>query len=75
MKVRIGISNADKRIEIEIDEEKAFRKQIEKAVQDGGLGWFKDGKGRSIGIPAPNIAFIEMEDSEGQQTVGFAPAV
>ena len=75
MKVRIGVSNTDKLIEIEVDDEKAFRKQIEKAVEEGGLGWFKDSKGRSVGIPARNIAFIEMDDNEGEQTVGFAPAV
>jgi hypothetical protein len=75
MKVRIGIANTDRLIEIEVDDSKSFRKEIEKAVDEGGLGWFKDSKGRSVGIPARNIAFIEIEDSEGERTVGFAPAV
>jgi len=75
MKVRIGIANTDRLIEIEVDDSKTFRKEIEKTVDEGGIGWFKDSKGRSVGIPARNIAFIEVEDSEGERTVGFAPAV
>lgn len=74
MKVRIGIANTDKLIEIEIDDAKAFRKEMEKAVDGGGLGWFTDSRGRSVGIPARNVAFIEMEDTAGGTTVGFAPA-
>ena len=75
MKVRIGISNTDKLIELEIDDAKAFKKEIERAVADGGMGWFTDSKGRSVGIPARNVAFIELEDADSGTQVGFAPAV
>lgn len=75
MKVRFGIANTDKLIEIEIEDAKTFRKEIEKALADGGVGWFQDTKGRSVGIPARNVAFIEIDDSEGERQVGFAPAV
>lgn len=75
MKVRIGIANTDKLIEIEVDDAKSFKKEIEKAVEQGGLGWFTDSKGRTVGIPARNLAFIEIEEAEGERTVGFAPAV
>ena len=75
MKVRIGISNTDKLIELEIDDAKGFKKEIERAVKEGGLGWFTDSKGRSVGIPAKNVAFIELEDADAGTQVGFAPAV
>lgn len=75
MKVRLGILNTDKLVELEIEDAKEFRKEIERAVEDGGLGWFTDAKGRSVGVPARNIAFVEIEDSGESQTVGFAPAV
>jgi hypothetical protein len=39
------------------------------------MGWFTDSKGRTVGIPARSVAFIEMEDSDGDRTVGFAPAM
>jgi len=75
MKVRIGISTTDKLLEIEVDDAKAFRKEMERAVAEGGLGWFTDSKGRTVGIPARSVAFIEIEDADSGHTVGFAPAV
>lgn len=74
MKVRIGISTTDKLLELEVDDPKAFKKEMERAVEQGGLGWFTDSKGRTVGIPARSVAFIEMEDAGGDRTVGFAPA-
>jgi len=75
MKVRIGISTTDKLLEIEVDDPEAFRKEMESAVVEGGMGWFIDSKGRTVGIPARSVAFVEMEDSGEGRTVGFAPAV
>ena len=75
MKVRIGILETNKIIEIEIGDVKAFKKEIERAVRDSDLAWFVDSKDRSVGIPAANVAFIEIEDAPGEQQVGFAPAV
>jgi len=72
MKVRIGIADTDKLIEIEVDDGDSFRKEVEKAIDGNRLGWFTDSEGRSVGIPARNIAFIEIEDAEGERTVGFA---
>ncbi len=73
MKVRIGISTTDKLLEIEIDDAKGFKAEMERALAEGGLGWFVDSKGRTVGIPARSVAFIEMDDQEGSHTVGFAP--
>lgn len=73
MKVRIGISNTDRLIELEVADPKAFKDEIERAVSEGGLGWFTDSKGSTVGIPARSIAFIELEDSGDTRTVGFAP--
>lgn len=74
MKVRIGISTTDKLLELEVDDPDKFREEMERAVSEGGLGWFTDSKGRTVGIPARSVAFIEMEDSGDQRTVGFSPA-
>lgn len=75
MRARIGIADTDKQIELEIDDVDTFKKEIEKAVADGGLGWFTDARGRSVGIPAQNVAFIEIDDAGTTTAVGFAPAV
>lgn len=75
MKVRIGISTTDRLLEIEIADPKEFKKEIERAVSENSLAWFTDIKGRTVGIPARSVAFIELEDSGDSRTVGFAPAV
>jgi hypothetical protein len=75
MKVRIGISTTDKLLELEVEDATAFKQEMERAVEEGGMGWFTDSKGRTVGIPARSVAFIEMEDSDGDRTVGFAPAM
>lgn len=73
MKVRIGISTTDKLIEIEIDDPDTFMKEMEASVAEGGMGWFADSKGRTVGIPARSVAFVEMEDAGDRRQVGFAP--
>ena len=72
MKVHIGISNTDKLIEIEVDDVEAFKTEIEQAVAGGAIRWFADSRGRAIGVPAGNVAFIEIENVEDAPTVGFA---
>lgn len=73
MNARIGIANTDKLIEIVVDNAKTFKKEIESVIAEDGMGWFTDTRGRSVGIPARNVAFVELDDSDGGQTVGFAP--
>ncbi|HET8739175.1 MAG TPA: DUF3107 family protein [Acidimicrobiia bacterium] len=73
MKVRIGISTTDKVIELEVDDAKKFKADIERSLAEGGMGWFTDSKGRSVGIPATSVAFIEIEDSDATRRVGFSP--
>lgn len=75
MKVRIGIADTNKVFEIEIDEVEAFQAEMERAVSDGGLAWFTDTKGRTVGVPAPSVAFVEIDAADGGPSVGFAPAV
>lgn len=74
MKVRIGISTTDKLLELEIDDADEFKKEMEAAVLEGAMGWFTDSKGRTVGIPARSVAFIEIDDNDTGHTVGFSPA-
>jgi len=74
MKVRIGIAESSKIVELEIDDPDAFKAELGRAVADGGLAWFTDSKNREVGIPAGGIAFVEIETELGGRAVGFAPA-
>jgi hypothetical protein len=73
MKARIGIAETDKMVEVEVEDPKTFKKDVEKALVDGGMAWFVDSKGRSVGIPAKSIAFVEIDDTDASKPVGFAP--
>jgi hypothetical protein len=75
MKVRIGIRTTDRLLELEVDDPVAFKEEIERAIGEEGLGWFTDSKGRTVGIPARSVAFIEMEDAGDTRTIGFSPSV
>ena len=75
MKVRIGIADADKLVEIEIDDVAAFKEELERALTGGELAWFTDSRGRTVGIPTRQVAFVEIDDNASGPAVGFAPAV
>lgn len=74
MEVRIGILETNKLIELEVDDPTAFKKEISEAVENGGLAWFTDTKGRSVGFSPNKVAFVEMEDADAKTAVGFAPS-
>lgn len=73
MRVRIGIAETSKVVEIDIEDANAFQAEIERGVADGGVAWFTDIKGRTIGIPGRAVAFVEVESEEGAPAVGFLP--
>lgn len=75
MKVRIGIADTDKVIELEVEDASEFRSEMERAIEEESLAWFTDTKGRTIGVPTKRLAFVEIEGEEGARAVGFAPAV
>ncbi len=60
---------------LEIDDLEKFQAEMESAVNESGLAWFTDTKGRVVGIPTRGVAFIEIEPAESAPAVGFAPAV
>jgi hypothetical protein len=75
VKVRIGIADTSKVVELDVDDAGKFRKEVERALAEDGMAWFNDSKGRDVGIPAARIAFVEIEGADGDHAVGFAPAV
>jgi len=75
MRVRIGITDTSKVVELDVDDQKEFQAEMERAMTDAGLAWFTDTKGRVIGIPTRAVAFIEIEADDRGPAVGFAPAV
>ena len=71
MKVKIGIVESSRVVELEVDDIDGFEKMLEKEFGAGpGLIWFEDTKDRRVGVPKDRIAFVEI-DKEAARPVGF----
>ena len=74
MEVRIGVTQTPKEIEVELSDgnRDQVMKDIEGALADeGGVLWLTDRRGRTVGVPAAKIAYIEIAPTEDRR-VGFA---
>lgn len=71
VKVKIGIAESSRVVELEIGDVDAFEKMLEGEFGAGpGLIWFEDTKDRRVGVPKDRIAFVEI-DTEDARPVGF----
>ncbi len=76
MEVRIGVIHSPKEVSIEVDRKPDdLQSAVDDAVQsDDGVLWLTDVKGRTVGIPASRIAYVEMESDADAKRVGFGPS-
>lgn len=71
MKARIGIADAGREIEVEVAGRDEVVERLESAYRESvPILWFKNAKGRDIGVPLGRIAFVELVDDR-DQAVGF----
>ena len=71
MKVKIGIAESSRVVELEVDDIGAFEKMLDDEFGGGPrLIWFEDTRARRIGVPKDRIAFVEV-DREDARPVGF----
>jgi hypothetical protein len=71
MKVKIGIAESNRVVELEVDDVDAFEKMLEAEFGGGpGLIWVEDTKDRRVGVPKDRISFVEI-DKEQDRPVGF----
>jgi len=69
--VRIGIADAAREVELELDDPAGVETEINQAFADGiEVYWVTDTKGRRVGIPLGRVAYIEI-NSEARSAVGF----
>jgi len=75
LKVKIGIADAQRVVEIETDDPEKLRKTVDSAFTSGAtMLWFEDTKKRLIGIPRDKVAYVEIEQEADARSVGFARA-
>ncbi len=73
--VRIGVTYTAKELEVEMPdgtEADAVKAQVEKALADDGVLWLTDRKGRSVGVPAAKVAYVDLGAQASDRRIGFA---
>jgi hypothetical protein len=74
--VRIGVTYSPREIELEFGEDAdrdGLVKQIEAALADpNSVLWLTDKRGRSVGVPAGKVAYIEISGLTDERRVGFS---
>lgn len=76
MEIRIGVTQTPREIAVEIEDNDAdkIRKEVESSIgAEAGMLWLTDRRGRTVGVPAAKIAYVEISPQEDRR-VGFSPA-
>lgn len=75
MEIRIGVADSPKEISLEVkDSLETVTKRIEDSLaQDGAVLWLVDEKGKTVGVPAGRVAYVEIETESAPRSVGFHP--
>jgi hypothetical protein len=72
--VRIGVTYTPKELEVELADDAdrdTVLKQVEEAISGEGMFWLTDRRGRTIGVPAAKIAYVEIGSGHEDRRVGF----
>jgi hypothetical protein len=73
--VRIGVIYTGKELEVELPDD-ADRDAVSAAIDAAVSGatptlWLTDRKGKTIGVPADKIAYVEIGRDKSERRVGF----
>ena len=76
MEIRIGVLHTPKEIALEVEQSADEVKGAVAAAlaADDGVLWLSDTRGRTVGVPAERIAYVEIETDAGSRKVGFGRA-
>ncbi len=75
MDVRIGVTQAPRELVLELADDadrEAVKAQIDAVLADDDrVLWLTDRKGRSVGVPAKKIAYVELGAPDSERRIGF----
>lgn len=75
MEIRIGVSQSMKEIDIDLgdaDRETVLADITKTLADDDAVLWLTDKKGRTVGVPASKVAYVEVGAAAEERKVGFA---
>ncbi|MFM9226233.1 MAG: DUF3107 domain-containing protein [Actinomycetota bacterium] len=76
MDIRIGVTQAPREINLEVDDDTvtrdALKRDVEAALKgESGVLWITDKKGREVAIPTAKIAYVEIGSADADRRIGF----
>ncbi|MFM9083889.1 MAG: DUF3107 domain-containing protein [Actinomycetota bacterium] len=76
MDIRIGVTQAPREINLEVDDDTAKRDALTRDVEaalkgESGVLWITDKKGREVAIPTAKIAYVEIGSADADRRIGF----
>lgn len=75
MDIRIGVTYTAKELEVELPDgtdAAQVKADVEAALGNGGVLWLTDRKGRSVGVPADKVAYVDLGAEASDRRIGFA---
>ena len=75
MDIRIGVVNTAKELARELPENTdgaALKADVEAAVGEGSVLWLTDATGRTGGVPADKVAYVDIDPGDGTKPFGFS---
>ena len=75
MDIRIGIVNTAKELALELPDDTdgaRLKADVEAAVGEGSVLWLTDAKGRTVGVPADKVAYVDIDPGDGTKSFGFS---
>jgi hypothetical protein len=73
--VRIGVTQAPRELVLALADDadrEAVKAQIDAVLADDDrVLWLTDRKGRSVGVPAKKIAYVELGAPDSERRIGF----
>jgi hypothetical protein len=74
LEVRIGIVQTPKELEVDLGEgadRDSVLQDIDESLGRGGVLWLTDRRGRRIGVPTAQVAYVEIGPPSNERRVGF----
>jgi len=75
VKVRIGVIYTAKELSLEMADDTdrdALQEQIDSVIGgDAATVWLTEASGRTVGVPADKVAYIEMGSPDDDRAIGF----
>ena len=73
MRVKIGLTQAPRELDLDVDDADEVVADLEKAIGNGGgIHWITESSGRRYGVVVSKVAFIDVEPSKPRSGgIGF----